>query len=161
MTLRASAQTVIWMCLAALALGAALSAVYDIFRVSRSTRGFFKALEVAVCTLEDILFFLLAGASAAIIFFVYSYGRVRPLALLMMAAGFFIYRKTVSVPVTFLMKRADIAIRRAVRRIFAAILLPIASLVALLAGAAERACRRARTKRAIRSLIRSAESGFE
>lgn len=161
MTLKISAQTVVLMCLTSFATGAALSAVYDIFRSSRSTRSLKGVTESAICALEDLLFFTLAGCSAAIIFFVYSYGRIRPLALIAMAAGFWVYRKTISRPVLFILKRTDRGIRRLLRVILSMLTLPIAKIFMLILGWALRAYRKRKTERVISALLRSAKNGFE
>ena len=76
----------------AVAVGAFLCAVYDVFRVLRLRR---KQNRVVLFFL-DLLFCLIATLCLLILFFNLSYGRVRVYALALAFVGFLIWRFTVS-----------------------------------------------------------------
>ncbi len=76
----------------AVAVGAFLCAVYDIFRILRLRR---KQNFVALFFF-DLLFCLIATVCLLILFFNLSYGRVRVYALALAFVGFLIWRFTVS-----------------------------------------------------------------
>lgn len=82
-------------------LGAFFGVVYDLFRIRRANFSFSgkkkagAVFEVIWICFEDIIFFLICSSVTCVFIYYFNSGRLRYLALLGAAFGFFVYYKTV------------------------------------------------------------------
>jgi len=157
--------------------GFLLGGVYDIFRIRRRAtspgvgkkRGAFKkALQGFFVGIEDLLFFIFAGALASVLCFALFQGRVRLFAIALGVLGFMIWRLTLG---RLIMALADAIInlfRAALSFVSNRILKPPARAVKRLFGrtiriiqnAAKRRRRKRYSKARMREILKASEKGF-
>ncbi len=89
-------------------LGAFLCAVYDAFRIFRLRRRF----NSAVLFFSDIIYSLIVSLSLLLLYFNFTYGRVRVYAFVIALLGFLAWRFTVSrLVISLVMRFIDFAVR--------------------------------------------------
>ena len=96
MTLTEAPERVLALYFTSLLIGFLLGVIYDTAKAFRKRRKLHRVIEFMLTFFEDIVFFTFAGCTLAVIFFVYTYGRVRMFAVFMLALGFVLYRITLS-----------------------------------------------------------------
>ena len=84
--------------LASLILGFLLGLVYDVFRTLRVMRREIvpERVDSAIVFVEDLLFSVICAVCVSLLSYAMNRGRIRWFSLLAMAAGFGLYRKTLS-----------------------------------------------------------------
>ena len=93
---------------ASFVLGAFLCAVYDVFRIFRLRREF----NSAVLFVSDVVYSLIASLSFLILYFNFTYGRVRVYAFVISLLGFLAWRFTVSrFVISLVMRLVDFSLR--------------------------------------------------
>ncbi len=88
--------------LTALTVGFVFGAIYDLLRIRRiackkgksEKKHLTSFIEAFIIGIEDILFFIFLGCVTSVMYYVFSSGRVRLLAILCEFIGFIIYRLT-------------------------------------------------------------------
>ena len=140
--------------LVSFASGIAHSLFYDIVYSFADT--LFKRARGLNLFLVDIFVLAVAGCTQAVIFFIYTYGRVRIFALIMLFCGFLSYRMALS---HFVRKRLDMlfgVLIFVIKRIVAALVYPIAAPI----RKALKKIRARLTKRMMESIIESTGKGY-
>ncbi len=100
MSLYLSQKKLLILLLSSLVLGFLFGALYDFFRLSRRHRRPKKKasrlFDGILVSIEDFLFFVFVGVTAAILFYVTNSGKVRFSSFVLGAFGFALYRVTLS-----------------------------------------------------------------
>jgi hypothetical protein len=154
MTLALPFERIAALYLVSFASGIAHSLLYDL--AYSFADALFKRTKWLNLFLTDLFVLTTAGCTQAVIFFIYTYGRVRIFALIMLFCGFLSYRIALS---GFVRKRLDglfCVLLFIIKRIVAALVYPIA---APIRKAVKR--KRARlTQRMMESIIESTGNGY-
>lgn len=116
-------------------MGIGLSAFYDLFRIRRRlTRGLGRRLSVLLMSLEDVIFFIVAGIACALMFYVICNGEVRMLGLIGIPPGFILWRLTVGRLLMAFLDRILALFGRIARFLWRRIALPPVRAVSLFAA---------------------------
>ena len=132
MTQELSQGTLLLLFALSLACGFALAAFYDVFRIRRIAVGANKKrkklltrlLSGFIIGVEDIIFFTAAGIATTLIDYAVFQGRVRPMAVILEAVGFLLYRLTVGRLVMAVSEAVIALVQRALSFICGKLLLP-------------------------------------
>lgn len=176
MTQELSQGTLLLLFALSLTCGFALAALYDVFRIRRRAVGADKKRKKLLTRLisgfiigvEDMIFFTAAGIATTLISYAVFQGRVRPMAIILEAVGFLLYRLTVGRLVMALSAAIIALVRRVLSFIYRRLILPPARLCrkafAALIGALMRVVsvfmERRRSSHFKKSLIRASKRGF-
>ncbi len=139
-------------------LGFLLGGVYDFFRLLRVARArkaggrIWRVVDGAFCFVEDILFALISACTVVLAAYALSRGRPRFFAMLSMLLGFWLWQKTLSLP----MRAAVTFLARQIKR---ALDLTLLRLLRLLRDAVRLAFAKQRTKKELASLTKSIVRG--
>ena len=112
--------------IASLALGAFLSAVYDIFRLARLIR----EQKGVILFINDFVYSIIAALCMTVLFFNLSYGRMRAFAFAFVIVGFLIWRISVGKIFMLLMSR----LIRLIKRILISIKTRIIAIISAIIG---------------------------
>ena len=154
MTLALPFERIAALYLVSFASGIAHSLLYDI--VCSSADALFKRAKQFNLFLIDLFVLTAAGCTQAVIFFIYTYGRVRLFARIMLFCGFLSYRIALS---HFVRKRLDMlfgVLIFVIKRIVAALVYPIAAPI----RKAVKKSRARLTKMMMESIIESTGKGY-
>lgn len=155
--------------LASFLVGIGLSAFYDLARIRRRlTRGIGGVLGFLLVTLEDIVFFAVAGVVCSLMFYGICNGEVRMLGLAGLIPGFLLWRATAGRLILSVLDRIIALSRRIVKFIWNRIAEPpvrwislkIAKLVNRVLDQIERKKRARYTRMSQEKAILSAKRGF-
>ena len=111
--------------IASLALGAFLSAVYDIFRLARLIR----EQKGVILFINDFVYSIIAALCMTVLFFNLSYGRMRAFAFAFVIVGFLIWRISVGKIFMLLMSRLIRLIKRILKSIKTRIIARISAII--------------------------------
>ena len=111
--------------IASLALGAFLSAVYDIFRLARLIR----EQKGVILFINDFVYSIIAALCMTVLFFNLSYGRMRAFAFAFVIVGFLIWRISVGKIFMLLMSRLIRLIKRILKSIKTRIIAMISAII--------------------------------
>lgn len=155
------ARALLWSC----AAGAALGALYDVFRILRIALG--RRMSVwlmLVIFWQDVLYALLAGCAMAVFLFCANEGRVRVFLLAGALSGFLAWFFTVGRLLMALAERIIFAVKWVVGLLLSVTVLPLLRLTRFLARQCAALLSRwtsaAFDRRARRALLRCADNGF-
>ena len=154
MTLALPFERIAALYLVSFASGIAHSLFYDIVYSFADT--LFKRARGLNLFLVDIFVLAVAGCTQAVIFFIYTYGRVRIFALIMLFLGFVSYRITLSAPVKKGLGALFGSVLFVIKRTVAALVYPI---VAPIKNAVKKK-RAITTQRMMESIIESTGKGY-
>ena len=111
--------------IASFALGAFLSAVYDIFRLARLIR----EQKGVILFINDFVYSIIAALCMTVLFFNLSYGRMRAFAFAFVIVGFLIWRISVGKIFMLLMSRIIRLIKRILKSIKTRIIAMISAII--------------------------------
>ena len=111
--------------IASFALGAFLSAVYDIFRLARLIR----EQKGVILFINDFVYSIIAALCMTVLFFNLSYGRMRAFAFAFVIVGFLIWRISVGKIFMLLMSRIIRLIKRILKSIKTRIIARISAII--------------------------------
>lgn len=162
--------------LTSLIVGFVFGALYDIFRIRRiavrkgksDKKHLTSFLEAFIIGIEDILFFVALGSVTSVLFYVFSYGKVRLLSILCELIGFALYRLTLG---RLVMLVSDLIISFLYflwRKFVTCVIMPpinaLKKLVNILFGklynARQRARRKAYSEKVKKKMIRASKGGM-
>ena len=102
MTQELSQTALVWLMSFSFVTGFAFGGFYDVFRIRRLAfpgkkrkKLLTRFVQGFIIGLEDLFFFLMLGCVCSVLFYVFSYGKVRPLALVTLFLGFLLYRVSI------------------------------------------------------------------
>ena len=147
-----------------------LGGVYDVLRFLRILAGDPVAITgqgrrpfpfAVLLFLQDLLFMLTAAAALILLCYYGNDGRIRGVAAVGMAGGFFVYAHTLGRLTLPLFRWGAVWLRRLVKLCLSLACAPLGWLWRLTAGRVRRAYRKRRTEQGIRALTEAAARGFE
>ena len=176
MTQELSQGTLLLLFALSLVCGFALAALYDVFRIRRIAVGANKKRKKLLTRLvsgfiigiEDIIFFTAAGIATTLISYSIFQGRVRPMAVILEAVGFLLYRLTLGKLVMAVSEAIISLVRRVLSFIYRRLILPpvrvCRRMLTALIGAFMRVLSainmRSSSERLKKSLMRASKRGF-
>lgn len=152
MSLTLSFERILTLYLTAFLCGFALGMVYDLMKSFGELLRSVRAIDALLAFFRDILFFVLAAFVFSVVFFVYTYGRVRLFALFMGMLGFVFYRSSLSRLITRLMLIITGTLGKFIRLLTA----PLEALVKAVKKKAENR----KSRRIMDVIIKKAKNGY-
>lgn len=114
MTLELSQESLAWLFLWSLIMGFSAGMVYDMLKFRRKLIRLGEIFEIILISMEDLCFFALWSAAFCILLYTTVFGVVRIEAIFSQFLGFYLYRKTLGIPI---LRFLD-ALARALKKLF-------------------------------------------